>query len=285
MCNNILKHIEEIKEWVLWNQTAKETEDSGLAVIVDAYQKGMDHDDIMGAYKKTISKGLASRAIDASKTLNSFSGKLFDQKVDRFITLDKQISELGNREIVYRLAAKLPDFTREAAQSSELGILQRAIKSGGRGTSLRKLFGQIPNLLPRLCPCMLMSPISVAQYIDPNKSPFDLVIFDEASQLTTSKAVGVLARGQNAVIVGDPKQMTPTSFFYSAAVDERARRPAARPHPQPPSARQVKRFKGSAACGGWKFKGFRSRTVVTDPMTACPAGQTLLYLQTVFRAP
>ncbi|MBQ2593157.1 MAG: DUF3320 domain-containing protein [Candidatus Riflebacteria bacterium] len=220
MCSSILKHVEEIKEWVLWNQTAKETEDSGLAVIVEAYQKGMDHDDILGAYKKAISKGLASRAIDASKTLNSFSGKLFDQKVDRFITLDKQISELGNREIVYRLAAKLPDFTREAAQSSELGILQRAIKSGGRGTSLRKLFGQIPNILPRLCPCMLMSPISVAQYIDPNKSPFDLVIFDEASQLTTSKAVGVLARGQNAVIVGDPKQMPPTSFFSSAAVDE-----------------------------------------------------------------
>ncbi len=220
MCSSILKHVEEIKEWVLWNQTAKETEDSGLAVIVEAYQKGMDHDDVLGAYKKAISKGLASRAIDASKTLNSFSGKLFDQKVDRFITLDKQISELGNREIVYRLAAKLPDFTREAAQSSELGILQRAIKSGGRGTSLRKLFGQIPNILPRLCPCMLMSPISVAQYIDPNKSPFDLVIFDEASQLTTSKAVGVLARGQNAVIVGDPKQMPPTSFFSSAAVDE-----------------------------------------------------------------
>lgn len=220
MCKNINKHVEEIKEWTLWNKTSSEAEEAGLAVLVEAYQKGMDHDDIKGAYLKTISKGLAARAIDASKTLNNFSGKVFDQKVDKFITLDKQVSALGNREIVYRLAAKLPDFTREAAQSSELGILQRAIKSGGRGTSLRKLFSQIPNILPRLCPCMLMSPISVAQYIDPNKSPFDLVIFDEASQLTTSKAVGVLARGQNAVIVGDPKQMPPTSFFSSAAVDE-----------------------------------------------------------------
>ena len=92
-----------------------------------------------------------------------------NDKVERFISLDSQVSALGNREVVYRLSSKLPDFTKEAAQSSELGILQRAIKSGGRGSSLRKLFGQVPNLLPRLCPCMLMSPISAAQYIDPKR--------------------------------------------------------------------------------------------------------------------
>lgn len=220
MCQNIIKHIEEIKEWVLWNKTAQDAENDGLSKIVEAYRSGMNHDDILGAYKKAMSKGLAAKAIDASQTLNKFSGKVFNDKVERFIKLDSQISTLGNREIVYRLAARLPNFTKEAAQSSELGILQRAIKSGGRGTSLRKLFSQIPNLLPKLCPCMLMSPISAAQYIDPEKSPFDLVIFDEASQLTTSKAVGALARGKNAIIVGDPKQMPPTSFFSSAALDE-----------------------------------------------------------------
>ncbi|MGN1026241.1 MAG: DUF3320 domain-containing protein, partial [Faecousia sp.] len=119
-----------------------------------------------------------------------------------------------------RLASKVPNFTREAAHSSELGILQRCIKSGGRGVSIRKLFDQIPNLLPRLCPCMLMSPISAAQYLDPKREPFAIVVFDEASQLPTCKAVGVLARGKDAVIVGDPKQMPPTSFFATNAVDE-----------------------------------------------------------------
>lgn len=72
---------------------------------------------------------------------------------------------------------------------------------------LRKLFDKIPTLLRRLCPCMLMSPISVAQYIDPSFPKFDLVIFDEASQLPTSEAVGTIARGENVVIVGDPKQL------------------------------------------------------------------------------
>ena len=220
MCQGILKHIDEIKEWTLWNHTASEAESDGLSTVVEAYRKGMDHDEIMGAYRKSISKGLAAKAIDASQTLNNFAGKVFTDKVERFIALDAQVSALGNREVVYRLASRLPDFTKEAAQSSELGILQRAIKSGGRGTSLRKLFGQIPNMLPKLCPCMLMSPISAAQYIDPERAPFDLVIFDEASQLTTSKAVGALARGKDAIVVGDPKQMPPTSFFSSNALDE-----------------------------------------------------------------
>ncbi|MBD5461193.1 MAG: DUF3320 domain-containing protein, partial [Lachnospiraceae bacterium] len=71
-----------------------------------------------------------------------------------------------------------------------------------------------------LCPCMLMSPISAAQYLDPRREPFDLVVFDEASQLPTCKAAGVLARGRDAVIVGDPRQMPPTSFFMTGTVDE-----------------------------------------------------------------
>jgi len=78
----------------------------------------------------------------------------------------------------------------------------------------------MPELIADLCPCMLMSPISVAQYLEPGNFKFDTVIFDEASQLPTCKAVGVIARGNNAVIVGDPKQMPPTSFFQSENFDE-----------------------------------------------------------------
>ena len=65
-----------------------------------------------------------------------------------------------------------------------------------------------------------MSPISAAQYLDPKGEPFDIVVFDEASQLPTCKAVGVLARGKNAIIVGDPKQMPPTAFFATNTTDE-----------------------------------------------------------------
>ena len=119
-----------------------------------------------------------------------------------------------------KLAAQLPNTTAEAMQSSEIGILQRAIKNRGRGLSIRKLFDQIPALLPRIAPCMLMSPISVAQYFDVNTKHFDILIFDEASQLPTCEAVSALARAKQAIIVGDPKQMPPTSFFSTVKLDE-----------------------------------------------------------------
>src|SRR5699024_10641060 len=98
-------------------------------------------------------------------------------------------------------------------QSSSTGSLMRSIRSGGRGIAIRQLFERTRNLLPKIKPCMLMSPLSVAQYIGPTFPKFDLVIFDEASQLPTSEAIGAMARGENVIVVGDPKQLPPTNFF------------------------------------------------------------------------
>ncbi len=220
LCQTISDHSDELKEWIAYSAAAADTRATGLGNLADSFEAGLAHEELFPAYKKTMLCGLICDAIDSSDSLTQFSGAVFNKKIDQYKRLDAQLTQLSRQEIYCRLAAKVPDFTREAAHSSELGILQRCIKSGGRGVSIRKLFDQIPNLLSRLCPCMLMSPISVAQYLDPNQVPFDIVVFDEASQLPTCKAVGVLARGADAIIVGDPKQMPPTSFFTTNTVDE-----------------------------------------------------------------
>ena len=220
LCDAIEKNTEQLKEWITWNTIAQETRSMGLDVVVDAYVAGIDHEEIIPAYKKAAYQNMAMYAIDQNAALNTFSGVVFNEKIEQFKRVDQDLLSLTKQEIFCRLASRIPNFSREAAQSSEIGILQRAIRSGGRGISIRKLFEQIPELLPRLCPCMLMSPISAAQYLDPKRKPFDLVVFDEASQLPTCKAVGALARGENAIIVGDPKQMPPTSFFTKNTVDE-----------------------------------------------------------------
>lgn len=220
ICDDVSANNQNLREWVLWNNTCDEAEKAGLTPVVNAYKNGADHDSIVPAYRKAMYKGLAVQAIESDDALNMFSGVDFNEKISQFKKIDREMTALSQSEIYCRLAAQVPNFTRASIGSSETGILQRAIKSGGRGTSIRKLFEQIPNLLPKLCPCMLMSPISVAQYLDSNRKPFDLVVFDEASQLPTSKAIGALARGENAIIVGDPKQMPPTSFFASNTTDE-----------------------------------------------------------------
>lgn len=220
LCSAIQQNSDQLKEWFHWNDTAAEAEASGLAPVVALYRTGASHEQVIASYTKALCKALIEHTINQDPVLGEFTGVVFEGKVEKFKQLDQAFQTASQQEIYCRLAAKVPNFTREAATSSELGILQRAIHSGGRGLSIRKLFEQIPNLLPRLCPCMLMSPISAAQYLDPNREPFDLVVFDEASQLPTCKAVGALARGRDAVIVGDPKQMPPTSFFASNTVDE-----------------------------------------------------------------
>ncbi len=220
LCRDLLAYRDSLREWTLWKQTCREAEDRGLGPVVRAYEGGLAHEEVRGAYERGLYRSLVESTMDSDPALSSFSGALFDEKIRQFRQVDGELERLARREIYCRLAARVPSFAREAAHSSEVGILQRAIRSGGRGISIRRLFEQIPNLLPKLCPCMLMSPLSAAQYLDAARKPFDLVVFDEASQLPTCKAVGALARGENAVIVGDPKQMPPTSFFSGSTVDE-----------------------------------------------------------------
>lgn len=220
LCRTILAHTDALKEWIAYRSIAAEAESLGLDNVVETLTGGIEPEKVLPVYQKALLKGLIADAIGDAEILEQFSGAVFRRKIEQYKRMDSQWTTLSRQELYCRLASRVPDFTAEAAHSSELGILQRCIRSGGRGVGIRRLFEQIPNLLPRLCPCMLMSPISAAQYLDPAREPFDIVVFDEASQLPTCKAVGALARGKNAVIVGDPKQMPPTSFFVSDAVDE-----------------------------------------------------------------
>ncbi|WP_276806896.1 DUF3320 domain-containing protein [Bacteroides stercorirosoris] len=216
-----LTHFDQIKDWEQWCLRKKELESQNLAVvinyIIDKHKTGSE---AANAYLKGVYHQLAIKAVDADETLRLFNGLLFEEMINKYKSLTTEFQELSKKELYCRLAAKIPSLTMEAASSSEIGILKRNISNGGRGTSIRRIIDQIPTLLHKLCPCMLMSPISVAQYIDLDAEKFDLVIFDEASQMPTSEAVGAIARGKALVVVGDPKQMPPTSFFSSSQVDE-----------------------------------------------------------------
>jgi superfamily I DNA and/or RNA helicase len=102
---------------------------------------------------------------------------------------------------------------------SELGKLRRELTKQKRHMPIRQLVQSLPTLLPKLKPCLLMSPLSVAQYLEAGHQLFDVVIFDEASQIPVWDAVGAIARGKQLVCVGDPKQLPPTNFFNRADGD------------------------------------------------------------------
>lgn len=215
------QHLDGLKDWYNWTQIRSRAIQAGLQPLIDSYEAGnIESKDLLLQFKKGIFQSAANYIIAASPELSSFNGSLFEEKINKFRKISKTFESLTKEELYARLAAKIPNFTQEASQSSEIGMLQRIIRNNGRAMSIRKIFDNIPNLLPRLAPCMLMSPISVAQYFDANSIKFDLVIFDEASQMPTCEAISAIARGSNVIVVGDPKQMPPTNFFSTNNVDE-----------------------------------------------------------------
>jgi very-short-patch-repair endonuclease len=98
-------------------------------------------------------------------------------------------------------------------------LLQNEFSKHSRHITVRDLLARAGNSVLALTPCLMMSPLTVAQYLKPGQISFDLVVMDEASQIKPEDAVGALLRGRQTVIVGDPKQLPPTNFFDRALDD------------------------------------------------------------------
>lgn len=216
-----IANIDKLKDWYQWTLAANQLKELGIGFVSEEYStQNLPTDTFLDIFNKSFYRGCIDYILTDHPEMELFRGELFNETILKYKKLATDFEELTRKELQARLSASIPSFTQEASQNSEVGILQKNIRNNGRAMSLRRLFDQIPTLLPRMCPCMLMSPISVAQYIDPEAEKFDLVVFDEASQMPTYEAVGAIARGKNVIVVGDPKQMPPTSFFATNVVDE-----------------------------------------------------------------
>lgn len=210
-----------LRDWLHWSEFCDDLAANGMGCVATALsKKEYTAAELRRSYLKALLKHKTETKIHKSDSLAAFEGMLFDEKVNAYKRMTEEFQLLTQKELYARLASQIPHVADDIRSGSEIGILNRNISNGGRGISLRDLFELLPTLLPRLCPCMLMSPMSVAQYIDLSGDKFDLVIFDEASQMSTCEAIGAIARGKSLIVVGDPRQMPPTSFFSSTNVGE-----------------------------------------------------------------
>ncbi len=217
-CDFLLKNKNSIKKISVYNQYKEACINAGLEPVVQAFENGMkDRKVLITAYRRGLYYSLAQQAIYSDKFLTQFMGESFNNSISLFEKLETDLDQKSIWELHRRLASRLPSDSESKEIASQMTILRKAVKSRGRNTTLRQLFSQIPDILFRICPCMLMSPETVSQYLPQRNDLFDLVIFDEASQLETSHSVASLYRGKDAVIVGDPEQMPPTKFFGGGA--------------------------------------------------------------------
>ncbi len=220
MFSRAVENMDALRDYCTYRIKRREMQKAGLAGLVNLAESGkVSLADLLSVFYRNASLALATFIIEEDPRLSAFTGVMMEERIRDYNDTCKRFSRLTVEELLSRLFARVP-HADGGADSSEMSILRRAARSSGRGISLRRLFDSIPHLLRRLAPCMLMSPLSVAQYIDPALPPFDLVIFDEASQMPTCEAVGAIARGEHLVVVGDPKQLPPTTFFTTLHYDE-----------------------------------------------------------------
>ncbi len=209
-------HLGDLRLWCVWQKLRAQSITEGLEPIVVAYEVGLPHDQVVPCFERSYYESWTDVVMGEDEILRNFSRHTHEEKIREFKDLDDRFRDLTKQVLRARLLARVPQQVGTPSGNSEMGILRREVQKKTRHMPIRTLFNGTPNLLTRLKPCLLMSPISVAQYLDASFPPFDLVIFDEASQIPTWDAVGAVARGSETIIVGDPKQLPPTSFFDRA---------------------------------------------------------------------
>lgn len=212
-CDAWLTHKNKLFYWCAWRKVRQDAIYAGLASLIDGIEQG--YTDGLSTKELLLvnySRWWVNSVIDHDEVLKNFIPAEHRQKIEMYHQLDTDFMQLTQEYVKALLAAGIPK-PQDIKKGSEWGVLAREIQKKTRHMPLRQLMSQMPEVITKLTPCVMMSPMSIAQYLPANSKAFDVVIFDEASQITVSDAIGAVARAKQAIVVGDPKQLSPSSFF------------------------------------------------------------------------
>lgn len=215
--SSLLEQRPRWRELTLRNKAAEEARQAGAAELAEQLtDERVSPEQLRDALCVNLARRRLRAAADSIPAINEFTPRAHEDTISRYAAQDADLLKLTTSHIRELLAERAAGI---AQHGREIAILQREIAKQRAHMPLRKLLEAVPNATALLKPCMLMSPLSVAQYLTPESAPFDVVIFDEASQIPVWDAIGALARGKNAIVVGDPRQMPPTGFFTRSKDD------------------------------------------------------------------
>ena len=210
----------QLKNWCEWQTARHQAKQHHLGALVRAMDAGrLAAGDAEQQFEMAYCTWLTPLLIDDNPLLRGFKASSHELTIQRFRDLDQHIAQVTSQYINALMADRAPSAEQDSHRAA-MGLISRELQKKSRNLPIRKLVGQLGDSLLNLCPCLMMSPLSVAQFLPPDFSGFDVVIFDEASQMTTWDSVGAIARGNNVVVVGDPKQMPPTNFFSGGGSED-----------------------------------------------------------------
>ena len=216
LCQSWIDQIHCFDEWVAFAGWQKNVVEVGMTTVIDELIRGQyKAEQTTDIVAMQVYRELFDELAESDRHFGEFDIDQHERVRERFRQLDHwEVQAAATQIRQYQLGrSDRPSSSFVGADSSELGILQKEIAKKRKHKPLRRLFSEIPTVLQRLKPCVMMSPLSVSTFLDCDEVRFDLVIFDEASQVFPWDALGAIYRGTQLIVAGDEKQLPPTNFF------------------------------------------------------------------------
>ncbi len=211
-----LENLEKLNGLVSYLNVADTCCKNGLAAVVSIAESSQHGDrKLVDSFRKTYWSLLGRSAFLQFPFLGKFSAEGHQKSVETFRALDKAMRDYNRLRLATRHWEGIPSVNA----GGQVQVLRQELERT-RHRSIRRLISDTGKAIQRIKPVFMMSPLSVATYLAPSSIDFDIVVFDEASQVRPVDALGALVRGKQAVVVGDSKQLPPTSFFNKTTSEE-----------------------------------------------------------------
>jgi very-short-patch-repair endonuclease len=211
---------EQIRYLITWGdycRTLLRAEGLDLKSVTEAINsEQITPDESAAIYRHAVYDSMAREIIARNPELAAFTRAEFEGVRERYASIDRQIMK-NTRERIAHITSARPVQRGisygPVKNHTDLALIERELQKKKRHIPIRQLVLRAGHALQGLKPCFMMSPLSVAQYLEPGQVTFDLVVMDEASQLKPEDALGAIGRAKQLIVVGDPNQLPPTSFF------------------------------------------------------------------------
>jgi len=214
---NCIDNFSALEDYIDYCDMIKKSLELGVGnFICQISQAKLPAEAIVPAFNKCFYNSLLDVSLPRFNAVNKFRKQKHEDNIASFKELDLAHMEISKAALLSRLISALPSFDNFTSEHDEIGLLKRELAKQRKVMPIRKLFVTLPNLLPVLKPCMIMSPLAVSTYLGDTNYEFDTVIFDEASQIRTEDAICALSRAKQAIVAGDSKQLPPTDFFNTS---------------------------------------------------------------------
>lgn len=208
-----LAGLNTLRQWSDYQKLKKCCVEKGLAPWVALYEEGKEKEAVLADFLAYSCKRMLKKVYETQEIVKEFAGFRFEQQVEKFAELMDSFYEVCAAEIKYRHLKKIQKLMSDGIYEKEKVALKKIIEANGKGITIREIIQAVGTFILKLTPCVMATPMTVSMYFPPRAVQFEHMILDEASQLKTCKAIGLVARSKHSIVVGDPNQMPPTSFF------------------------------------------------------------------------